>query len=230
MEIFTLVTGVIYLVLEIKQKNFMWVIGVITSLAAMYMFFNQGLYASFALNVYYFVISFWGLYQWRKDAGKLRAAASEQTAVRTGDDAAGSGESSMKTGEPGQSAAQDEMAGETAAKGDVIHLNRMTLKTLLWLFVFLWGGLVALRLALEALDDPMSGLDACVAVMSAMATFMLSRSYIEQWLVWIFADLLSTILCATQGLYWMTALYAAYTLSAVYGYYYWKRKGVYINE
>jgi hypothetical protein len=39
------------------------------------------------------------------------------------------------------------------------------------------------------------------------------------------ADAMSTILCATQGMWWMTALYAAYTLSAVYGYIHWKKHG-----
>ena len=52
MEIFTLVTGVIYIILEIRQKNFMWVVGIATSIAAMWVFFRQGLYASFALNTY----------------------------------------------------------------------------------------------------------------------------------------------------------------------------------
>ena len=61
MEIFTLVTGVIYVILEIRQKNFMWVVGIATSLAAMWVFFNQGLYASFGLNTYYLVTSFIGL-------------------------------------------------------------------------------------------------------------------------------------------------------------------------
>ena len=34
MEIFTLVTGVIYVVLEIRQKNFMWIVGMANALAA----------------------------------------------------------------------------------------------------------------------------------------------------------------------------------------------------
>ena len=45
MEIFTLVTGVIYIILEIRQKNLMWLVGVLTSVAAMWVFFRQGLYA-----------------------------------------------------------------------------------------------------------------------------------------------------------------------------------------
>ena len=46
MQIFTLITGVIYIVLEIRQKDFMWIVGIATSLAAMWVFFRQGLYAT----------------------------------------------------------------------------------------------------------------------------------------------------------------------------------------
>lgn len=194
MEIFTLVTGVIYLILEIRQKNFMWVVGMFTSVAAMCVFWGEKLYASFILNLYYLLMSVWGLYQWRKDSGTMRTAE-------------GSGQGD-----------------------DRIHLNRMTWKTVLGCCFFFGMALVLLSLVLNALHDPMSGLDAAVAVMSAVATYMLSRSYIQQWLVWIVADGLSTVLCATQGMYWMTALYVAYTASAFYGFYYWKKKGEYINE
>ena len=72
-EIFTLITGVIYMILEIRQKNFMWVVGILTSLAAMYVFFCQGVYASFGLNTYYLVTSFIGLWHWRRDKDILQA-------------------------------------------------------------------------------------------------------------------------------------------------------------
>ena len=78
MEIFTLITGVIYIVLEIRQKNFMWVVGIATSLAAMWVFFRQGLYASFGLNTYYLVTSFVGLWQWGRDRQKLKAERSRK--------------------------------------------------------------------------------------------------------------------------------------------------------
>ena len=39
MQIFTLVTGVVYIVLEIRQKNFMWGVGIATSLTAMWVYF-----------------------------------------------------------------------------------------------------------------------------------------------------------------------------------------------
>ena len=193
MEIFTLVTGVIYIILEIRQKNLMWLVGVLTSVAAMWVFFRQGLYASFALNTYYLVTSFIGLWQWSRDKKKL------------------------------------------VSDGDRIHLNRLTVKTVaVSAVVMVLGtfGLVELMQWLNSAgilqENPMSYLDSAATILSAIATWWLVRSYIQQWWLWIVADLMSTILCASQGMWWMTALYAAYTLSAVYGWVHWHRNGKYI--
>ena len=194
MEIFTLVTGVIYIILEIRQKNFMWVVGILTSVAAMWVFFRQGLYASFVLNAYYLVTSFIGLWQWGRD--KVRLQQTEK--------------------------AQDE--------GDVIHLNRLSFKTIFISLIVAVVGTSALAHVMELLENPMSFLDASVAVLSAVATWWLVRSYPEQWWLWIVADTLSAVMCASQGMWWMTALYAAYALSAVYGLAYWKKHGVYVSD
>lgn len=190
MQIFTLVTGVIYIVLEIRQKDFMWVVGIATSLAAMWVFFRQGLYASFGLNTYYLITSFIGLWQWGKDRRKLKGG---------------------------------QRAGNKEAPS--IHLNRLGWKTVVVSALVVAAGTWGLAQVMEVLENPMSYLDAGVAVLSAVATWWLVRSYIQQWWLWVVADALSTILCATQGMWWMTALYAAYTLSAVYGYIHWKRHG-----
>ena len=74
LEIFTLITGLIYIILEIRQKNFMWVLGIMTSLASMLVFFRQGLYASFGLNTYYLITAFIGLWQWGRDKKKVASA------------------------------------------------------------------------------------------------------------------------------------------------------------
>lgn len=191
MEIFTLVTGVIYIILEIRQKNFMWVVGIATSIAAMWVFFRQGLYASFALNTYYLVTSFIGLWQWRRDRNRLEAA--------------------------------EEATGE-----ETIHLNRLSWKTAAVSAVAVIAGTIALAWVMQLLENPMSYMDSAVAVLSAVATWWLVRSYLQQWWIWIAADAMSTVLCATQDLWWMAALYAMYSLSAIYGLIHWKRHGRYL--
>jgi nicotinamide mononucleotide transporter len=192
MQIFTLVTGVIYIVLEIRQKNFMWVVGIATSIAAMWVFFRQGLYASFGLNTYYLITSFIGLWHWGRDKKRLVENPS------------------------------------SAQADDVIHLNRLPLRTVVLSAVIAVAGTFALAWLMKLVENPMSYLDSAVTVLSAIATWWLVRSYIQQWWLWIAADCMSTLLCLSQGMWWMTALYAAYTLSAVFGYIHWKRKGQYV--
>lgn len=189
MEIFTLVTGIIYMVLEIRHHNFMWVVGVVTSAAAMWVFFRQGLYASFGLNTYYLITAFIGLWHWTRDRRKVE--------------------------------------GENGAvpHDDVIVLNRLTLKTVMISLLVTVAGIFALAWVMELFENPMSYLDSAVAVLSAVATWWLVRSYIEQWWLWILADTMSTILCLAQGMWWMAVLYAAYTVSAVIGLRYWHRHG-----
>lgn len=63
-EIFALLTGVVYVVLEVLQKNAMWYFGIAQGLCCAFSFGVQHLYASMGLNIYYVCISVWGIYQW----------------------------------------------------------------------------------------------------------------------------------------------------------------------
>ena len=192
MEVFTLVTGIIYLLLELRQSNWMWVVGIMTGAAASYVFWQQSLYASMGLNIYYVAMSFWGLYAWARDRRILRGQNPE------------------------------------AADAD-IHLNRLSRQTCVLSAIILAAGTAALVALLRWLDDPMPVLDAGVAVLSAIATWWLGRSFKEQWILWVVADSFSTALCAAQGMWWMVALYVFYVVSAIYGYICWNKKGVYIS-
>ena len=198
MQIFTLVTGVLYIIYEIRQKNFMWVVGIATSLAAMWVFFRQGLYASFGLNTYYFITAFIGLRHWTRDKKAL--------------------------------------AESVDSEGDTIALNKLSLKTVLVSSFVVAAGSVLLSKGMNLLheagilaENPMSLLDSVTAVLSAVATWWLVKSYRAQWWLWILADTLSVLLCALQGMWWMAALYLVYVASAVYGLSYWKKHGVYLN-
>jgi len=51
---------------------------------------------------------------------------------------------------------------------------------------------------------------------------MLSRKYLEQWLVWLLVDLITTGLYTYKTLYITAALYMVYSVMAVIGYRKWK--------
>lgn len=71
-EIFALVTGIPYMVLEVMQKKTMWYFGLATGAACAWSFGVQHLWASMGLNIYYVFMSLWGLYRWRRDEQRLR--------------------------------------------------------------------------------------------------------------------------------------------------------------
>lgn len=64
-EVVGAILAIIYLFLEVKQNWTMWLIGIVSSAFYIYIFFGAKLYAEMGLNVYYVVMSFYGLYAWK---------------------------------------------------------------------------------------------------------------------------------------------------------------------
>ncbi len=67
LEYFGVLTGLLYLFLEIKQHRAMWVVGFLTSLVYVFVFFFSKIYADMGLNIYYVAISVYGFLQWSKN-------------------------------------------------------------------------------------------------------------------------------------------------------------------
>ena len=183
-EVFALVTGVAYAVLEILQKNSMWVVGILTSTACAFSFGVQHVWASMGLNIYYLVMSVVGLVQWRK-------------------------------------------AGQQVGEGE-IHLQEIPRKVQIISALLFVAGSVLLIQVLRAAGDAEPRLDAVATVLSVIATWWLAQSYLQQWLLWIVADIITTTLCIVTGQYWLAALYLTYICGAVYGYFHWKSRGKYL--
>lgn len=184
-EIFALVTGVAYVVLEILQKNAMWVLGILTGAACAFSFGVQHVWASMGLNIYYVVISFIGLAKWRKDGARVAEGA--------------------------------------------IHLRALPKKVVLWSACIFVLGSLAMIFLLRAIGDAEPRLDGAATVLSIIGTWWLAQSYLQQWLIWIVADIITSTLCIVTGQYWMALLYLAYIASAIYGYFHWRKKGVYLK-
>ena len=184
-EIFAAVTGVLYVVLEILQKNSMWVVGILTGAACAFSFGVQQVWASMGLNIYYMAISVVGLVQWKR-------------------------------------------ASEAVEEGE-IHLAPLSRKAALWSAVLFVVLTPVLMFILRKTGDAAPQWDALATILSVIATWWLTQSYLEQWMLWIMADILSTILCMVTGQYAMALMYLAYTASAIYGYFHWKKHGKYVT-
>lgn len=65
--------------------------------------------------------------------------------------------------------------------------------------------------------------DAFTTAASIVGTWMLARKYVEQWIVWVVVDAVSTCLYIYKGIPFYALLYAVYTVIAVMGYFKWRR-------
>ena len=72
-------------------------------------------------------------------------------------------------------------------------------------------------------DSPIPIMDSVVGALSVVATWMLAKKKIENWLLWIVADAIATGLFIYKHLYPTSALYIIYTIMAVIGYFQWKK-------
>ena len=77
LEYFGVLTGLTYLVLEILQHRAMWVVGFVTSLVYVFVFFFSKFYADMSLNVYYVGISVYGFWQWKREGAAREEDAAE---------------------------------------------------------------------------------------------------------------------------------------------------------
>src|SRR6056297_704901 len=72
-------------------------------------------------------------------------------------------------------------------------------------------------------DSPVPIGDAFTTALSFVATWMLARKLIENWLFWIVVDVVATGLYIYKGLYPTAALFLFLTVMAFIGYFEWKK-------
>ena len=194
LQIFTLVTGAIYLIMQILQNKYMWYVYIPSCAAQACVYLMQSTWAFFALNLYYIVMCFVGIYNWKKDAAELKAE------------------------------------GKEKKKDSTIHLNRFTHKEL-WISAAIVAiGIPGIYFAMKALGDPNPLLDSFTTTLSIIATWWLTRSHIQQWFMWIIADIFAIGLNISLGNWWFVALYSFYILSSFFGVWNWYKNGVYLAE
>lgn len=81
------------------------------------------------------------------------------------------------------------------------------------------------KLLLDRLGGQATLLDSFTTVLSVFANALMVWRYREQWFIWLLVDAVSTVLWIKAGDFLMTALWAIYTVNAVYGWISWARYG-----
>lgn len=65
-EIIGAITGLTFLYFEIKQRIWLWPLGILTSVFYIYIFYTSKFYADMSLQFYYLVVGIYGWYAWGK--------------------------------------------------------------------------------------------------------------------------------------------------------------------
>lgn len=64
LEIFGFCVGILYLWWEYHANRLVWVASIIMPAISMWIYFSKGIYADFAINIYYFLIAIYGYCAW----------------------------------------------------------------------------------------------------------------------------------------------------------------------
>lgn len=73
------------------------------------------------------------------------------------------------------------------------------------------------------LSSAMPFLDAATTVFSLIATYMVARKVLSNWIYWIAIDVLNVYLYSSRDLHVTSALFTLYTLLALWGYLRWRK-------
>ena len=201
-ELIGFITGVLYLLCEIRQYRAMWILQALSGVMYAVIFSRSGLYAATALQIYYIVISVYGILQWRKGKQELEN-------IRNAEDCS-----------QGNPSGKEEIFYRYPSAGTVLA-GMAVLAVLTGLFATVLKNLTG---------DPMPLADALATALSVIATYWLSKSYIQQWLMWVAVNVLTVYLSFSQELYITSVLYIIYTFAAIYGYFHWKIKGTVLTK
>lgn len=209
LDISKTLVGLLYIYLEYNARKSLWIINIIMPAISLALFYQKGIYADFAINVYYLAMAGYGYWHWSRM--EKTNAMSEKTKPNEI-----SRETDMKNG--------NQNPGEAPYKNkDGQGIRFLTIKNALILsavWLLCW---VAIAGLLSLTDSNVVWLDSFTTSLSIIGTWMLAKKYAEQWWIWIAVDLVSTYLYWIKGIPFSAGLYLLYTIIALFGYFKWKR-------
>ena len=104
-----------------------------------------------------------------------------------------------------------------------LRVERASRRLLCGVAAFVLAGTAALTLVFRAVNDSAPFLDAFTTILSLGAQYLLNRKAVENWLLWITADVVYVYLYAARGLHLTAVLYFVFLCLCVAGLRSWLR-------
>jgi nicotinamide mononucleotide transporter len=111
--------------------------------------------------------------------------------------------------------------GKDSKQLSVSHLSLKTGLILLLAFAILWTSIYLILV--YGTDSTVPLWDGLISAGGIVATWMLARKILQHWLVWIVIDVISIVVYAWQEMYPTTLLFCIYVVTAIIGYFQWKK-------
>jgi nicotinamide mononucleotide transporter len=109
-------------------------------------------------------------------------------------------------------------------QGETLNISRWPLKQhLLFITVGFMGSIILGYLSETYLEARFAYHDAFVMVFSAIATWMMAKKVLENWLYWILIDSTAIVLYYKSGYLATIVLFVLYVILAFYGYASWRK-------
>jgi nicotinamide mononucleotide transporter len=91
---------------------------------------------------------------------------------------------------------------------------------LIWLIFSLIFGYLFSRYT----HDPLPWLDSLTTVCGIITTYLMAKKILENWIIWIFNDIVVVTICFYQKLYISSVLYIIFIILAIYGFSEWRKE------
>ncbi len=179
LQIIGVALGLLYLYFEYKANIWLWVIGLIMPIVHGTLYFRQGLYADFSMELYYILAGIYGLVAWRRGDKKSK--------------------SELK----------------------ISYTPRVAWVAIVGVYVLLHATIYMLLVTFT--DSNVPFWDSLTTSLSVVAYWLLSRKYVEQWLMWLAVDVITVGLYIYKDIPLTAGLYALYSALAIAGYMRWRR-------
>ena len=186
-----------------QEKIINYLFGLINVTLFAAIFFQIQLYASLLLQVFFFAANIYGWYAWSRQNEEQGA----------------------------------ELKVRWLSRGHTLTLSGISLIAIVLMTIFIdpvFAVLTRIMLALlqavgvdatmpELQPDAFPFWDSTMLVLSVVAMVLMTRKYVENWLLWILIDVISVVVYAVQGVYAMSLEYIILTAIACMGAYRWIR-------
>lgn len=191
------VAGLLCIWLASLEKIINYAFGLINVVLFAIIFFQIQLYASLLLQLFFFIANLYGWYAWSRQSGENEALLQIRWLPLP-----------------------KALLWLAACVGAIALMTRFIDPV----FAFLTGTAVAvmqaagLHVAMPPLQpDAFPFWDSCMMVLSIAAMILMTRKYVENWLLWVLIDIISIAIFAQQGVYAMALEYLLLTFIALNG-------------